>query len=286
MSIKRRIKSLFMSMLRILRKTKPIYIPVVEADYLKGKTALITGATSGIGLAIAKAFLNTGANVIVTGRNMTKITKTLEILQTQRGQGFIKGYVLDVSDVDNIKRSFESIINNLEDKRIDILVNNAGIMDGDAFGNTNSNDFTNTIDTNLKGCYFLSQFFSSYLIVHSIKGNILNICSSSSLRPAISPYMLSKWGIRALTIGMAKKLIKYGIVVNGIAPGPTITPMLVPENNRFIDNSKVPAGRYCTPEEIANFAVFLTSSFGRMVVGDIIYITGGSGLITFDDIDY
>ena len=85
---------------------------------------------------------------------------------------------------------------------------------------------------------------------------------------------------------MAKKYIKHNIVVNGLAPGPTATPMLLKnETNNFRLNNN-PSGRYALPEEVANFAVILTSQMGRLIVGDIIYITGGAGVITYDDINY
>lgn len=124
-----------------------------------------------------------------------------------------------------------------------------------------------------------------YMRDNGIKGNILNIASSSSLRPAVSAYTLTKWGIRGLTLGLAKALASYGITVNGIAPGPTATPMLGKAEGADISFPN-PLGRYALPEEIANMAVFLVSDMGRSVVGDIVYMTGGSGLVTFDDVEY
>lgn len=93
-------------------------------------------------------------------------------------------------------------------------------------------------------------------------------------------------GIRGLTLGLAKMLTPYGITVNGLAPGPTATSMLIKGEIKEITLDNNPVGRYAMPEEIANMAVVLTSAIGRMVVGDIVYMTGGSGLVTFDDIHY
>ena len=78
-----------------------------------------------------------------------------------------------------------------------------------------------------KGVFFLSQMLGKYFVTNNIKGNILNIASASCIRPADSAYTVSKWGIRGLTLGLAKTLAKYGITVNGIAPGPTATPMMI-----------------------------------------------------------
>ena len=85
---------------------------------------------------------------------------------------------------------------------------------------------------------------------------------------------------------MAKTLIPHRIVVNGIAPGPTATKMLIKDPNRGIENPKNPLGRMCTTDEIANMAVILTSGIGRSIIGDIVYMTGGAGIITFDDLSY
>lgn len=285
--IKNKLKRIKNKLKRFLQKQKPVYIPVIDGDYLKDRTALITGGTSGIGLAIAQAFLRCGANVVITGRNKKRIDEAVCMLNDMKHQGYAKGVQLDISKVEDIDTIFKELLESLNGDKIDILVNNAGVLKGNSMGKTTNEDFSLTIDTNLKGTYFLSQTVSNYMIENKIQGNILNVASSSSLRPALSPYVLSKWGIRGLTVGMAKKLIKYDIVVNGIAPGPTFTPMLVKENEKeYIDNPNVPAGRYCTSEEIANLAVVLTSGMGRMVVGDILYVTGGSGVLTYDDIKY
>lgn len=286
-SVRNKLKQIQRQVVRRFQKQKPVYIPLIEGDYLKGRTALVTGGTSGIGLAIAQAFLRCGANVVITGRNKERINAAICALNDIERKGYVKGCQLDIGAVESIDASFQNLLQTLDVDKIDILVNNAGIMQGAPMGNTTIEDFSKTIDTNLRGTFFLSQSVSNYMIEKGIRGNILNIASSSSLRPAISPYILSKWGIRGLTAGMAKKLIQYGIVVNGIAPGPTLTPMLVNNKEKvYIDNMNVPAGRYCAPEEIANLAVVLTSDMGRMIVGDILYVTGGSGLLTYDDMKY
>ena len=272
---------------RIFQRKTPVYVPVIYGEYLKNRTALITGGTGGIGYSVAEAFVRNGCNVIITGRSMRRITPALEKLKALADDDshLIAGFEMDISEAAEISGRFERLLEQIEGQKIDILVNNAGVMDGTGIGSTKIEDFEKTIRTNLEGTFFLSQTVSNYMIDNNIKGNILNIASSSSVRPAISPYMLSKWGIRGLTEGMAKRFIPYGITVNGIAPGPTATPMLKQDGDS-LNNSRVPAGRYCTPEEVANLAVFMVSDMGRMIVGDIVYITGGSGNITTDDMKY
>ena len=169
-------------------------------------------------------------------------------------------------------------------KVVDILVNNAGIL-GAVLPNAKEEDYDLILNTNLKGAFFLSQMIGKYMKEKQIKGNILNIASSSSLRPAVSAYTISKWGLRGLTMGLAKVLSPYGITVNGLAPGPTATPMLKKSGDN-ITNDDIPLGRFIMPEEIANMAVFLVSEMGRSIIGDIVYMTGGAGVVTYEDMRY
>lgn len=150
---------------------------------------------------------------------------------------------------------------------------------------TSEEEYDCVLDTNTKGMYFISQEIIKYMISNHISGNILNIVSSSAIRPGTSPYIISKWGERSLTLGMAKKYLPYGIIVNGLAPGSTLTPMLC-KNSDNLDLEYSPSGRYAAPEEIGNLATILVSEMGRMIVGDVIYATGGAGIITIDDTAY
>lgn len=279
-------KGLKSSLERFKRKV-PVPIPVYHSDLLKGRNAIVTGGTSGIGLAIAKSFILSGASVIITGRSEERIRQAVDSVKrsSPEHEGQIFGVVLDNSDVASFEAVFEKIKERLGERKIDILVNNAGVLSGGRFSEVSENDFDSVIDTNLKGVYFLSQMIARNMVENKIAGNILNIASSSSLRPATSPYTLSKWGIRGLTLGLAKTLAPHGIVVNGIAPGPTATPMLMTGSDD-ITHHGIPAQRYAMPEEIANFAVVMVSGMGRSIMGDIVYMTGGAGNLTYDDINY
>ena len=258
-------------------------VSLPPSKLLEGRTALITGGTSGIGKAIATAFMKAGSEVIITGRSKERIDKSIEEIKMSANENSITGLVIDNSNVDSINSSIGLLFKS--NKEIDILVNNAGI-NGGALSSCTEKEYQEIMDTNLKGTVFITRRISQYMIESNCRGNILNICSSSSIRPATTAYTLSKWGMRGYTIGLAKQLIRHGIVVNGLAPGPTATPMLIKDgsNNYSLPNN--PSQRYAAPEEIANMAVILTSGIGRMIVGDIIYMTGGAGVITVDDIDY
>ena len=250
---------------------------------LSGRTALITGGTSGIGLAMAKLFVKSGAFVIITGRSQNRIDEACNVISQETAtKGLVKGLEWDNTIVKELKAKFDVALSLLPKDRqhIDILVNNAGVLGG-TIEKVTQEDYDLIMNTNLRGTFFLSKIVCEYYREHQIHGNVLNIASSSSIRPAESVYTISKWGIRGLTLGLARHYSRYGITVNGLAPGPTATPMLLKkdDDNLFKD---IPLGRYILPEEIANLAVVLVSEMGRPVIGDILYATGGFGNVTFE----
>ena len=258
-------------------------VTLAPSQLLEGRCAIITGGTGGIGFNIAKAFLNAGASVIITGRSRERLDKACDSLGCN---GRVFPFVLDNTKVDTFESTFKEMLStvNKEGKQIDILVNNAGVL-GASLPNATEEAYDAVLNTNLKGVFFLSQMIGKYMKANKIKGNILNVASSSSLRPAASAYTISKWGIRGLTLGLAKSLAPLGITVNGVAPGPTATPMLMEEGETNL-YYKIPLGRFVLPEEIANMAVFLVSEMGRSIIGDIVYMTGGAGVVGFDDMNY
>ena len=286
MSIKKYLKRAFVFLLHGIPERHVIanITKLAPNEMLKGRTALITGATSGIGFEIAKSYLEAGAKVIITGRDKDRIQHACSLLKSIHQNYIVHGIQMNNCDVPIFKEKLEEMLRWKDINQIDILVNNAGVLGGD-IRDTTETEYDNIVNTNLKGVFFLSQMIGHYYKEQHIEGNILNIASSSSLRPAASAYTITKWGIRGLTLGLAKILTPYGIIVNGIAPGPTATRMNFKESNTDIA-FKNPIGRCAMPEEIANMAVFLVSNMGRSIVGDIIYMTGGSGLITLDDVNY
>ena len=290
MSFKRKVKGAIKFILRNIpaRKFNVQVVNLGPNELLKNRVALITGGTSGIGYQMAKAFLRSGAAVIITGRNKERLQRTCSELMETDYERRLFSLVLDNTQVECFEERFQTALDKVKAcgyPCIDILVNNAGVL-GASMPNATKEVFDQVIDTNLKGVFFLSQMFGKYMKENKITGNILNVGSSSCLRPAISAYTLSKWGIRGLTLGLAKSLAPYGITVNGIAPGPTATPMLLKDNLNNISNNGNPIGRYALPEEIANMAVILVSRMGQAIVGDMVYMTGGAGVITYEDSDY
>ena len=275
--------------MRYIREGIPVVRPQVNVlaqnELLKGRNAFITGGTSGIGFEIAKAFINAGATVVITGRSIDRVKDACNRLHsetktTQRAFPI----AMDNTKISEFESHFTEAESQIGGGVFDILVNNAGVLGGH-ITNATEEEYDAVLDTNLKGVFFLTKLFAEYMKEHKIQGNILNIASSSGICPANSAYCVSKWGIRGLTEGYARSLAPLGIVVNGIAPGPTATPMLLSDTNDM-SHGKIPLGRYALPEEIANMAVIMVSNIARTVVGDIVYMTGGAGNITKENIRY
>lgn len=272
------IKTLVKKGIKILNSKEKI--PVVQRKekdiMLKGKVALITGGSGGIGQAIAKELVYHGSKVILAGTNEEKMAQCC----IKMGSENVKAIVLNLNDVSSFSKKIEDAKKLFKENRIDILVNSAGVNPRKGFFEISEYDYDSTMAVNVKGTFFLCRTIAEDMIKNNIKGHILNISSSSALRPAWSPYEMSKWTVKGFTIGLADILIPYGIVVNAIAPGPTATPMLGVDEEGDIDLPNSPIGRYASPEEIASLAVILVSDMGNLVIGDTLYATGGSGVIS------
>ncbi len=289
MSVKRKIAQGIKFLLsgQQTKKVYPQIITLPENKILHNKVALVTGGTSGIGKEIAKSFVKAGATVVITGRSEQRINQVCkEVIQESGKSESICGIELDNTDISHFRDKLDKISELLGGRKIDILVNNAGIRGG-YINKATEKEYDSIMDTNLKGVFFLIQLVAKDMIENNIEGNILNIASASCVRPAISAYHISKWGIRGLTQGLARSLAPYGICVNAIAPGPTATPMLKKNTkDKDISHPRNLLGRYATPEEIANMAVILVSDMSRTIIGDTIFMSGGGGIITNEDVDF
>lgn len=241
---------------------------------LQGKTALITGGSSGIGFEIAKKFAQTGAIVIITGRN----EKKLQQAATDLGTDCCKYLVWDISETGSIDQKLQEC-KELVGGDIDILVNNAGIAPSKFFGNIDETEWNKIYDINLKGNYFLTQALVKTWKKSAFEGykKIINISSQGGFVGATYPYRMVKWDVRGLTEGLGKLLIKDNIIVNGIAPGVVKTSMqqfsLDQGDNLYTDQN--PVHRVCLPEEIAELALFLVSDASNFIIGQTIVCDGG-----------
>ncbi len=262
----------------IKKKEKiPIFIPRDRENIFDGQVALITGGSGGIGKAIAKELLKCGCKVIITGTNKDKLN--LAIAEIGKNHN-LEGIILDIREVSSFEKKIDEAWNVFYEKKIDILINCAGINDSTSFLDVTEETYDKIMDINAKGTYFISQVIARKMIENAIHGHILNVSSSSSLRPASTPYTISKWAVSGMTKGMADVLIRYGIVVNAIAPGPVATNMVGKIDTSEIGHDVSPSGRYAMPEEVSHLAAYMVSGYGDLIVGDTFYITGGSGTVS------
>ena len=243
---------------------------------LEGKTALVTGSGSGIGLAIAEGLAGAGAKIILNGRNPEKLKSAGEALSRQ---GFtVTTLNFDVTDPGAVREA----VDNYETHAgpIDILVNNAGINIRKTFESYDENEWKKVLDVNIAGAMIVSQAVGKHMINRKA-GKIINICSVQSElgRPTIVPYTVSKGGIKMLTKALCSEWGRYNIQVNGIGPGYFITELTEPlKNNPEFDKwlcNRTPANRWGQVDELQGAAIFLASKAGDYVNGHILYVDGG-----------
>lgn len=270
MGIKSRIRRLF---------PKPVNTPIVvmpsKGTELKGKIALISGGSGGVGLAITKAFLKAGAKVIIAGTSQEKLNN----ISNEINNDDLKSIVLNYNDPSAFDSKVEEAVNIFG--RVDIFVSSTGIhvdRDGLDFINTTVEEYDKIMGINLRGTYFMCQAIAKYMIAHQIKGHILIISSQSALEPSWSPYRLSKLGIDGITRGMAQRLLEHGIIVNAIGPGPTATTMQKEYKGNNIYTPLNPISRFTMPEEVAQYSVLMVSDLGNTIVGQTLYMSGGRGI--------
>ena len=241
---------------------------------LKNKKILITGATGGIGKAIAFLFAKNNAELFLTGRNKNKLDKLKsQILRLYKVK--ISIYVFDISNYDEIKNAFKNIF--LKTKNIDVLINNAGILKDNFIGMISNRDINNLINTNLIGPINFTQLVSK--IMAKKNSSIINISSfvGKSGNSGQALYSSSKSGLLGFTLSAAKEFASKGIRVNAIAPGLIKTKMIknIPHKMYSEILSSIKMNRIGKPIDVANVALFLSSDLSSYVTGQIIGVDGG-----------
>ena len=241
---------------------------------LKNKKILITGATGGIGKAIAFLFAKNNAELFLTGRNKKKLDKLKsQILRLYKVK--ISIYVFDISNYDEIKNAFKNIF--LKTKNIDVLINNAGILKDNYIGMISNRDINNLINTNLIGPINFTQLVSKIIVKKN--SSIINISSivGKSGKSGQVLYSSSKSGLLGFTLSAAKELASKGIRVNAIAPGLIKTKMIknIPHKIYSEILSSIKMNRIGKPIDVANVALFLSSDLSSYVTGQIIGVDGG-----------
>ena len=240
---------------------------------LKGKTAIVTGGSRGIGAAICKRFAEQGANIaLLYAGNTQKAEETKAALQEMGVKA--EAYQCNVADAEQVAAVCKQIIKDFGGA--DILVNNVGITKDKLVPMMKVPDFDSVVDTNLKGAfYMIKQLYPVFMKQKS--GKIINISSVSGLmgNPGQTNYSASKAGLIGLTKSVAKELASRNVNCNAIAPGFVATDMTenLSENNALVDH--IPMKRFAQPEDIANLALFLASDQSDYITGEVIRIDGG-----------
>ncbi|WP_434036489.1 gluconate 5-dehydrogenase [Formosa sp. 4Alg 33] len=244
---------------------------------LENKTAIITGATHGLGMAMAEALGKAGAKLVITNIFSEDLEKAIVHYNSIGLEA--SGYVFDVTDEDVAAEKVAEIIEN--EGQIDILVNNAGIINRVPAEDMKVADFRRVIDVDLTGPFIMSQLVGRHMIANK-SGKIINICSMMSElgRNTVSAYASAKGGLKMLTKNLATEWAKHNIQVNGIGPGYFATSQTEPirvEGHPFNDFiiSRTPAARWGNPEDLGGTVVFLASQASDFVNGQVVYVDGG-----------
>ena len=249
---------------------------------LEGKIALVTGASYGIGYAIASAYAKAGATIVFNDIKQELVDKGLKAYEADGIKAY--GYVCDVTNENQVNE----LVNKIENEIgvIDILVNNAGIIKRIPMTEMSADEFRAVIDVDLNAPFIVSKAVIPSMIKKG-GGKIINICSMMSElgRETVSAYASAKGGLKMLTKNIASEYGQYNIQCNGIGPGYIATPQTAPLREKQPDGSrhpfdqfiiaKTPQARWGKPEDLQGPAVFLASSASDFVNGHILYVDGG-----------
>lgn len=249
---------------------------------LDGKVALVTGASYGIGMAIASAFAAAGATIAFNDLSQEKMEKGLA---TYKERGIdAHGYVADVTNEEQVAALIDQITKDLGG--VDILVNNAGIIKRIPMLEMSAKDFRQVVDVDLNAPFIVSKAVLPHMIEQG-HGKIINICSMMSElgRETVAGYAAAKGGLKMLTRNICSEFGEHNIQCNGIGPGYIATPQTAPLREKQPDGSmhpfdafiraKTPAARWGTPEDLMGTAVFLASDASNFVNGQVVYVDGG-----------
>ncbi|ALV36700.1 SDR family oxidoreductase [Streptomyces sp. CdTB01] len=240
---------------------------------ISGRTALVTGAGRGIGLALARGLAEAGCTVVLNGRDAGRLTEA-----AARLPGEIHTAVFDVTDGASVKAGIADVEQRVGP--LDILVNNAGMQLRAPLLEFTDSDWHRILDTNLTSAFLVGREAARYMTARG-HGKIVNICSLQSevVRPGIAPYAATKGALKMLTKGMCADWGPYGVQVNGLGPGYIETELTQPlvDDEEFSAwvRRRTPAGRWGTTEDLVGGLLFLVSPAADFVGGQVLYVDGG-----------
>ena len=244
---------------------------------LSGKTALVTGSSGGLGLAMAHGLAEAGAKVVLNGRDANKLNEAAGGFGEFAPQVHLSAF--DVCDEDAVKTAFKKL--DEAGMAVDILINNAGVQFRRPMLELESADWRRVLETNLPSAFIVGRDAARRMIARGCGGKIINIGSLTSevARATVAPYTAAKGGIKMLTRSMAAEWAAHGIQANAIGPGYIDTEM----NKALTSDAKfdawvkgrTPSGRWGLPKDLVGTAIFLASPASDYVNGQIIYVDGG-----------
>ncbi|MFD1037431.1 SDR family NAD(P)-dependent oxidoreductase [Virgibacillus byunsanensis] len=251
-------------------------------NQLKGKSAIITGAGSGIGKGIAQAFVDAEASVILVDINQKKLVDTKKDLEAINSKVSVYTFTADLSKSSSYKEVVEESVHKLG--TVDILVNCAGIYPSTPALDITEDEWDQLFDLNLKGYFFLCQNVAKQMVKQDTGGSIINITSTASevARPGVAHYCASKSGVKMMTQVLALEWAEYGIRINALGPGLVETDTLL--NTLSTEKAKqehveklsyCPMGRTALTEEIASGVLFFASDSSMYATGQTLFIDGG-----------
>lgn len=245
----------------------------------KGKSVLITGAASGIGLESTVAFLQNGADVYMADYNEAALTERAEQLRGEYPGSRIVSVVCDITDSEAVKKLPEIIKN--ATGRLDVLVNNAGMAHSAYSVKETEADWNRVITLNLTSQFFMAQTVANAFMIPQKEGRIINMCSLGGIMgiPTATAYSASKGGIMQTTKSLACEWARFGITVNCVCPGFVETPLIADNlaNEKWMGymTMRTPMRRLAKPSDVAGAVLFLSSDMASYITGTSIVVDGG-----------
>lgn len=241
----------------------------------QNKVVIVTGGSQGIGAAIVKAFYKRGAKVYFTGRDEEKMQRFCNELKKEP-LGDINYFVGDVRDLKKVEEIVDAVYK--KEGKIDVLVNNAGITKDNIILRMKEEEWTDVIDTNLKGAFYFTKCVLKYMIRQKY-GKIISVSSvvGAMGNAGQSNYCASKAGIEGFTRAVAREVASRNITVNAVAPGYIETAMTeaLSEEVKNKLSSLIPLNRLGKPEDVANCVLFLASDYADYITGQVLHVNGG-----------